>query len=62
MAPGIPPGLFGNTFLNNLGVIVFTGVFIGYAITLLIVLFLPHVNAAFAGRALGPPKPDEYDN
>jgi hypothetical protein len=48
--PAGTPNFGGNAFLNNLGVFVGAGVGMAYAIALLVVLFLPHVRAAFAGR------------
>jgi len=48
-----PPNFGDNPVLNSLGPILGAGFWIAYAVALLIVLFLPHVSAAFkAQRAL----------
>jgi hypothetical protein len=56
---GVQPSTFG----SNTAVTIFSSVLgMAYAVALLIVLFLPHVSAAFAGRSSGPASdmPDRY--
>jgi hypothetical protein len=49
--PAGTPNFGGNSFFNNLGTFAGVGIGMTYAIALLVVMFLPHVRAAFTGQS-----------
>jgi hypothetical protein len=57
----VPPGFAPNATFSNLGTIVGAGFFMAYSVALMVVLFLPSVSAAFAGKTAPPAEePEDY--
>jgi hypothetical protein len=56
-----PTPFVGDSTLSNIGSVVGALIGMAYAIALLVVMFLPHVSAAFAGKApLHEEEPEDY--